>query len=68
MNWGESHQDEDGMPEFRQQKLFYKKGNWWRYGSGTAMRVLKSFIDTRRQSVQRVISTWRDAFPDQVHG
>ena len=48
MNWGESHTGEDGLPEFRSQKVFYKKGNWWRYGSGTAMRVLKSFVDTKQ--------------------
>ena len=56
----------DGLPEFRSQKVFYKKGNWWRYGSGTAMRVLKSFVDTKQIEQEMRLEDGPDDKPKAV--
>jgi hypothetical protein len=45
MNWGAAHPDEEGFAQWRKQRTYYQKGNWYRYGAGTAMRCIKGLMD-----------------------
>lgn len=44
MNWSAAHPDDDGFVQWRRQRTYYQKGNWDRYGAGTALRCIEGLI------------------------